>query len=168
MAHLNKFIPIKEDILKGASIKLRGLNKEDIKEKNVADFLQAFFTTYNSQYDTVYVSNGKIHTGKGMRRSIQDIFLITYHYFPKASLSKMYIKLSTLLNSGVIVSAVCSQINKRVYRGKINYDKGNFFNGPLIDEYGVDFALFDLSNCVFNKVGWGTEYTVDNLTIKKL
>jgi hypothetical protein len=168
MAHLNKFIPIKDDILKGTSIKLRGLEKADIQEKNVDAFLRAFFTSYNNNYDTAYVSNGKVHTVKGRRRSIQDIFMITYYYFPKVSLSKLYIKLSILLNEGVIVSAICSEINKRVYRGKIAYDKGNFFNGPMTDEYGVDFALFDLSGCVFNKVGWGTEYTENNLQIKQV
>lgn len=168
MAHLNKFLNIKEDIIKGTGIKLKGLEKADIKEKNVDAFLRAFFATYNNQYDTAYVSNGKTHTLKGRRRSIQDIFMITYYYFPKASLSKMYLKLSILLNEGLIVSAVCSEIHKRVYRGKIDYDKGNFFNGPMTDEYGIDFALFDLSNCVFNKVGWGTEYTEEQLNIKQL
>lgn len=168
MAHLNKFLAIKEDVLKASAIRLKGLDKKDIPEKNVADFLQAFFVKYNNQYETVYVSNGKVQTGKGKRRSLQDIFLITYYYFPKASLSKMYLKLSVLLNQGIIVSAICSEINKRVYRAKINYDRGNFFNGPLTDEYGIDFSLMDLSSCVFNQVGWGTEYTEEQLNIKKL
>lgn len=168
MAHLNKFLKIKEDILANSAIRLRGLDKEHIEEKNVADFVKAFFTKYNNQYDTIYASNGKLHTGKGLRRTFQDVFLITYYYFPKVSLTKLYLKLVTLLNEGVIVSAICDKLHKRVYRAKISYDKGNFFNGPMTDEYGVDFEMYNLDKCTFNEVGWGTSYTEDNLEIKKL
>lgn len=168
MAHLNKFSKIKEDILEASDLKFQGLDKGSIPEKNVADFLKVFFTKYNAERNTVYCSNGKIQSKPGLRRSIGDIFKITHYYFPKASLTKMYIRLTTLLAEGIIVSAVCSEINKRVYRLKTSYDKSTFFNGPLTDEYGIDFSLYDLQNCTFNTTGWGTSYTEENLDIKTL
>lgn len=169
MAHLNPFPKIKEDILSKSPLKLRDLSKEDIPEKNVEDFLRKFFTDYNQKLDTVYAANGRTQTRAGLRRSIEDIFKIVHYYFPKVSLTKFYPKLLDLVEGGVIVSAICEVIHKRVYRAKTKYDKSNFFNGDLIDEYGTDFTMFEMGEHITNNVhGWGTDYTKQQLNIKTL
>lgn len=168
MTHLNKFPAIKEHICSKAKLKIRNVTKENLAEKNVEAFLKSFFVNYNKNNPTVYVSNGAIQTQHNLRRSIGDIFLICQHYFPRTSLKKTYERLCALVNEGVVVSAICDDINKRVYRLKTDYDKSNFFNGDLTDEYGIDFTMFNLDNITNNEHGWGIDYTVENLEIINL
>ena len=168
MAHLNKISDVRAYIISRPSLKLRDLEKKNLPEKNVEDFLQKFFTKYNSTLDTVLVDTNAKHTSKGLRRSMTDVLLICHYYFPRVSITKTYKRLCSLINSGVIVSALCNAIHMRVYRAKTNYDRGNFFNGCMTDEFGVDFEMFDLSGASFNETGWGTDYDEDNLNMIKL
>jgi hypothetical protein len=168
MAHLNKLSLVKEHILTKAPLKLDTLEKENLQEKNVDDFLKKFFSTYNRTLNTVYVNKKAVQTKAGLRRSVSDIVLICHYYFPKVSITKTYKRLCRLVGEGIIISAVCDKIHSRVYRFKETYDKSNFFNSGMTDEYGVDFNLYDLDGATFNQDGWGTDYDEDNLNIIKL
>ncbi len=158
---------IKIYILSQPKLKLRNLTKPT--EKNPKSFLKAFFLNYNKKLETVYCSNGQIQCMPGMRRSISDIFLIVYYYFPKASLTKLYNNLLNLVLEDVIVSSICKDINKRVYRG-IKTDEKSFINGTLTDEFKVDLKTFKTEEgkrittlCSHNKHGWGIEYGSQHL-----
>jgi len=150
-------------ILKQPGLKLKGLTKPE--QKSPQSFLKAFFSNYNKKLETVYVSNGKIQCMPGKRRSIEDIFLITVHYYPKASLTKLYTELLKLITQDLVVSGLCKVIHKRVYRGVTSSDNGGYINGTLIDEFGIDLKTFKIdessitSKCNKNTV-WGN-YTKD-------
>lgn len=167
-----KIAKAKAYILKQSKLKLKGLDKPT--EKNPKDFLKAFFTNYNRKLETVYCSNGQHQCHPGKRRSITDIYLITSHYFPKASLSKMYVNLLSLIVKGVVVSSICRDIHKRVYRG-VNQGEASFLNGTLMDEFDIDLKTFKdeegnklTTLCSHNKTGWGNNYTRNDLEIIQL
>jgi hypothetical protein len=149
-------------ILKQPALKLKGLTKPE--QKTPQSFLREFFSNYNRKLETVYCSNGQTQTMPGKRRSITDIYLITVHYYPKASLTKLYIELLKLITKNVVVSGLCKVIHKRVYRGTNSGEQG-YLNGTLIDEFGVDLKTFKVDDiglttqCQKNTV-WGN-YTKD-------
>lgn len=164
MANLVK---IKKYLQTQSGLKLKGLAKP--KEKTPELFLSEFFSNYNKKLETVYTSNGQIQTMPGKRRSIQDIYMIIYHYYPKASLTKLYNRLLLLIANDKVVSSICRDIHKRVYRAKLS-DENGFLNGTLTDEFGVDLKTFKgedkigiTTKCKHNISGWGTNYTREDL-----
>lgn len=168
MAHKYSFSKIKEHILsQGSLLKFEGISKNDLPEKNIDDFMSRFFY-YNAKYRTVYAANGAGQTPANKRRSVADIYRIVRYYFPNASLTKLYKRLTQLVKDNVISSAFCEVIGKRVYRKRDGYENTSFFNGTMTDEYGVDFEEFDLEGVAINEHGWGTDYDEDVLKPQQL
>lgn len=135
-------------------------NISAIDEKNVDALIRVFFSKYNRNYNTIYDGNHKVQTQAGKRRSISDIFRICYFYFPRIRLTTVYKTLLKYIKSSTHYSYICHATGLRVYRDASQdvYGGGNFFNGPLTDEYGVDFTTFEeLEGISINKKGGNTE-----------
>lgn len=171
MAVDTKIPKIKEYIKSQPGLKLKGIVKPE--EKNPQEFLRRFFSYYNKKIETVYKSNGQIQCMPGKRRSLQDIYLITLHYFPKASLTKLYTELLLLISQNLVISAICIDIHKRVYRG-VSQGEAGYINGVFSDEFETDLKKFKVdktsitSKCTHDKGGWGIGRGKDSLTIIKV
>ncbi len=158
---MSKIEQVKTYIKQQGGLKLKGLTKPD--EKNPQDFLRRFFSYYNKKLETVYKSNGQIQCMPNKRRSIQDIYLIVLNYFPKASLTKLYTEILKLISENLVISGICLDIHKRVYRGVNSGEKG-YINGVLADEFDIDMKTFKgadkksiTSKCSHDEpgLGWG-------------
>lgn len=138
------FRELKEHFRAQPVIRFQGLEAPD--EKNIEAFLRVFFSKYNRVYPTVYASNGAMQTRAGKRRSIGDIYRLCFYYFPKVRLTTVYKTLLKCIRDYSFFSYICHATGLRVYRDNTQdvYGGGNFFNGPFIDEYGVDFELFEI------------------------
>ncbi len=163
---------VKAYIKSQGGLKLKGLVKID--EKNPQDFLKRFFSYYNKKLETVYKSNGAIQCMPNKRRSIQDIYLIVLNYFPKASLTKLYIEILKLISENLVISGICLDINKRVYRGT-NSGENGYINGVLMDEFQTDLKVFKnkdkkslTSGLLHDSEGWGKNRQKDSLEIIEL
>lgn len=169
---MSKIDEVKQHIKAQGGLKLKELVKPD--EKNPQDFLRRFFSYYNKKLETVYKSNGQIQCLPGKRRSIQDIYLITLHYFPKASLTKLYTEILRLISENLVISGICLDIRKRVYRGTSSGEKG-YINGVLCDEYEIDLKTFKgedkksiTPRLSHDEQGWGKSRGKDNFELIQL
>lgn len=155
------FSDIKEYLKNLSPLRFHNLTKDDLKEKNPRDFLNAFFR-YNREYNTIY-GNGKLQTNAGCRRSIGDIFRITFYYFPKVRLTTIYKTLLTMVGESHCLSSICLATGLRVYRATKEGEKA-YFNGEKIDEFTTDFNQFEeLANCKSLGGAWGESYGADNI-----
>lgn len=149
---------IKEYLQAQSAIKFNGLSKEDVGNK-----LNVFFDkllVWNKERDTVFTNN-KLHTNAGKRRSIGDLYRITYFYFPKVKLITVYRELLEIIGKGAALSSICMETGLRVYRYT---DKEAFFNGTPIDEFGTDITTIEgYEKCKPKVDYWGYEYTEDNI-----
>lgn len=152
-----------KEYLKGLSpLRFQNLSREDLKEKNPTDFVKNFFK-YNSEYKTIYAGNGQTQTVTERRRSLGDIFRITYYYFPKVRLITIYRALLAAIGEGIALSAICQETGLRVYRATKGSESG-IFNGEKIDEFYVDFNQFEEINACKPKNGWwGDHYGSNDL-----
>lgn len=166
MPHKYNFKKIKAHIKSLPPLKLSGIGKSDIDEGTWKAFLERFFSYYNRNFNTN--QGGAIQTRAGKRRSITDIYRIILYYFPDVRITEVYKELIILISKKVCCSAICGDTGLRVYRGHQGYDTTGFLNSALTDEYGVDFQQFDISKCTHNSVGWGAEYTEEDLNFIEL
>lgn len=101
-------------------------------EQKILDIL-----TMSEHFETEFVESGEFVCGVKRYRTITDIYRLLHHYkgTREITLSVLYSHLSYLLVKGVILSYICGDINKRVYR--INYGKGIYLGNKFFhDEYG--------------------------------
>lgn len=160
---IKDYIVLKEG---GRKLKFEGLTKEDVGN-NIEEFFDSFFV-YNKERNTLFVDTDAKQTGKNRRRSVTDIYLLATHYFPRLKLSSVYKQIVRLLLEGKIVSALCQNINCRVYRAANNGEKG-FFNSDPIDEYQVDFTIFEGGELLKPSTSlWGYDYKTSVLKFKDI
>lgn len=162
MSHKTTFKEIKQYIRDNTDdIKVDGIDSFD---GTLEDFILNLFTVWYNR-NTVFAENGTVQTKAFRRRTISDIYMLCRHYFETPSLSKIYKILIDLISKNILCSAICSDLCRRVYRGKISgYDSIGFFNSVPTDEFGVNFTLLGISNCrLQDESGWGTEYDNDDL-----
>lgn len=128
-----------------------------VEVRNPQAFIKSFLLDYNYHYATVY-GNNLTQTERGKRRSIGDIYRVTYHYFPKITMGTVYRTLLTLIADGLAISAICHATHMRVYRGlKKGEYGGGYFNGVWTDEFHVDISQFEEhARCNHNNGSWGT------------
>ena len=169
MTHLNSFKSIKKNIKEKAILRL-SFDQNYFGETPLKKFLDDFFNVYNISEKTFY-ENGTTQTKKNTRRTISDIYRIVLYYYPNSKLSQVYKFLMELISEDRIGSAICEKLKKRVYRGTVNeiYNTDGFFNSSPIDEYGINFTLFEsYNNCNINTGPWGEEYTEEDLKMINL
>lgn len=156
------FKQIKDYIKAQPELMLAGL--EERPTANIKKFMENFFTTYNSKYNTVYVGNGHAQTGVQKRRSICDIYRVMLYYFPNLTITTCYSTLYELIAENKVLSAICHVLKVRVYRAVHTGEKGTV-NSALTDEFGVDIKK--LCEAKGAKIalgyGWGKEYTEEHL-----
>jgi hypothetical protein len=159
------FGQIKRHLQEQPALHFRGLTKEDVG-KGLTKFSNNFFE-YNKTLDT-YQGNS-LHTPKGRRRSIGDIYCIFYYYFPKITLTSVYAIVLGQISKGIALSAICNATKMRVYRGVRKGYEQHYFNGEPIDEFGVDIKEFeDFESCPREIGSWGVGATSKNLKIIEL
>lgn len=97
-------------------IRIKGLLKK--REEPLKEFLIKFLTTWVYEKDTVWVSTGLAQCHKGARRSINDLFLISKHYYPETTLKEvaqlLFIEFPTSLKG--FSSSYCPTIMRRVFK----------------------------------------------------
>jgi hypothetical protein len=162
---MEKYKPIEiKTFLRGQpKIKFASLAKPE--ELTPREFVKNFFK-YNS-LNTVYLNN-QIQTEGGKRRSVGDIFRITYFYFPKVKLRTIYEALLESISENKVLSSICTITGTRVYRKTNNNEKG-IFNGQGIDEFKTDFSKFEIYPLLKPKPGfWGDNYGEKQLKFVKI
>lgn len=155
------FKQVKTHLRQQSGLKFKGFTKEDVGT-NLESFLENILI-YNNKYPTVYTTNGQTQTGAGKRRSIGDLFRLTYFYFPKITLTTLYTSLLKLVIEKKALSSICEATGLRVYRaakdGEITY-----FNGTPTDEFYTDFKQFEeFKQCKSAKDYWGYTFKEDKI-----
>lgn len=113
------FKDIQTKIEKQADIRLEKFMKKGLPP-TVKEFLVAFFTKYNNDRNTIYVSNKTVQTTTGRRRSMGDLFKICQYYYPEVTLLELVTLLFRELKNtpglkGGFRYSYCTTVKRRVF-----------------------------------------------------
>jgi hypothetical protein len=175
---------LEKHILTEPLLKFNGLNKIPDDITTVRQFLDLFFTYLNKNYNTVYLDNSH-QTNKNCLRSLGDIFRITKHYLPNATLNEILKTLKGYHDDGKLYSHYCSVIGKRIYTicsySPIFHNVGangdaNYYLDELgyDDEYDDEYDVSDSFNFPNDEFGCNGEeifnfiQNEDNITISEI
>lgn len=155
-----KLKQVKQYLLEQSAVRFKGIVTPT--EKNPVDFLKNFFV-HNSSKETVFHEGTVLYEAAGRRRSIGDIYRIAAFYFPKLTLTTTYKTLIQMCAEGKIISSICLQTGKRVYRATKGTEAA-YFNGVATDEYTTDLTKFEMyAKCPKSSGAWGYGYNETNL-----
>lgn len=134
-------------------LKLRGFKKSDVNGIELNKFIHDFLTKYNSR-STLNVKGGAVQTEGGRRRSGGDVFRLCKYYYPECTLNEVLYTLNNMTDMVYplhknIVSSICGQINKRVYRANIWGGAGIRHNAGIRDEFNLTTDKY--KNLIINK-----------------
>ena len=111
----------------------------------IEDFISNFLTVYNKKYKTSYSTTYETaQCNPGKLRSLLDVFLITKHYFPSATLKEV-IKAMNAIES-TLHTQVCSTVKRRVYWHNISTASSEKYHPEKIDEFG--YKLHELKTII--------------------
>ena len=127
---LNNFPLLKLDSFK--------LTKE--VDDDLEDFIYNFLNVYNSHHATITADDEtRAISSIGRHRSILDIYLISKYYFPEISLKDVMICVIKLYDEDLIVTQICSTVNRRVFDSKEKFPDWTNYNMDDEDEFNKDF-----------------------------
>jgi len=133
-----------QDLIELGLLRLTGVAKKNLKEKDIHIFIENFLKCYNKVYNTINTKTRKLQTMANRRRSAGDIFRLCKYYFPNCTFVEVLKSLSlTTLKVGYC-SSICSTIHKRVYRSYTpiiwsrpeENERGIIYNPNMKDEFG--------------------------------
>lgn len=125
--------------------------KIKLKSDNTTEsFIRKFFSKFNIEYKTYFADtvvknvNSGEYCGLDTRRSIEDIYRISYCYLgTKLTLKDLVIEVYKSVQNKTAGSNWCTQILKRVYKDRGDRN-GNFFDSGKSDELGLTQAHYKL------------------------
>lgn len=116
-------------------LRMQGLLKK--RKESLETFLINFFTNYNLNKNTLFVSTGEVQTVPGKRRSIGDIYAICKYYYPNCTIKKVVDIVYNVLPQEVprFRSSKCKMIKKRVFYQGSEEQSSAFYDTDSKDEF---------------------------------
>lgn len=131
-------------------VKFEKLDKKDIKDTKLEDFIKLSIQAYNMGQNTIRVKSKTIQCTRGRRRSAGDIYKVCKYYYPGIKLEEVVKILYKFVTDEKIniTTGICSTILKRIY-----------YNG-----YGTNFHVDHIFDEFYRKPN---DYYNENKTIKE-
>lgn len=125
-----------KDLLLEGLLRLKPLEKKNIRNLSLEEFIYKFLSDYSKRIITVNVPNEDLQTDIGKRRSAGDIFRICKYYYPSTTLEDVLKVLDAISGDNNIYSSICYMIHKRTYRHEEKEDKdGDVYDTSIKDEF---------------------------------
>lgn len=115
------------------------------KDNTTADFVRKFFDKFNEEYNTCTKDDKSVITPIGTRRSIGDVYRISYTYYG-AKMSLVAIVCHTYMRvlESKLTENYCYNVTQtRVYKNRPSKN-GNYFDPRKSDELGMTQQHYSL------------------------